>query len=84
MSNDFEFDLTIDREELNRIAPALLDTLREFVQYGMCRQGNASERKSLAEKVGQLSAKAMRDYPTLKLNHAFAKTIVVDTEGETA
>lgn len=35
----------------------LLVAVREFVDYGMCRQANASERKMLAERFAELAAK---------------------------
>lgn len=70
------FNLIIDRAELNALAPEMLDMLREFVTYGTCRQGNAFERKSLAEKFAALAHEAQRKFPNLKLNHCGAKTIV--------
>ena len=72
------FNLTISRDELNDIAPELLATLREFVQYGLCRANNTWERKSLAEQYRSLATKALKDFPALKLHHWGAKTIVVD------
>lgn len=73
-----DFDLTITREELNALAPALLETVREFVGYGLCRQANAVERKSLAEHYAKIAHDTLRQFPTLKLNHMGAKTIIVD------
>jgi hypothetical protein len=71
-----DFDLTISREQLAELAPELLDTLREFVGYGLCRQNNKWERQSLAEKFADLAQQALKQYPSLKLNHCGAKTIV--------
>ena len=71
-----DFDLTISADELHGIAPALVDMLREFVTYGLCRQSNTHERKSLAEKFAALSHDALKQFPDLKLNHVGAKTIV--------
>lgn len=76
MPNDF--DLTISRQRLNEIAPALLDELREYVIYGGCRQGNAAERRALAEKFAELANGTLKRFPDLKLNHVGAKTTVVE------
>lgn len=75
------FDLTISAGELEKIGPALVDTLREFVTYGLCRQNNTFERKILAEHFAELAGNAMKQFPTLKLNHVGAKTIV-EAEGD--
>lgn len=72
------FDLTISRDELLPLAPALVDTLREFVGYGLCRQNNAVERRMLSEKFAQLAHDAMRQFPALKLNHAAAVTYLTE------
>lgn len=77
-----DFDLVIDRARLNELAPALLASLREFVGYGLCRQGNTFERKSLAEKYAALAHDALKQFPDLKLNHCGAKTVVTDTDPE--
>lgn len=71
-----DFDLTLTQAELQRDAPAILDTLRRFVVIGLCRQNNAAERKLLAERFAELSVDALKKFPHLKLNHANAKTIV--------
>jgi hypothetical protein len=71
-----DFDLEISHEELCELAPALLVLFREFVGYGMCRQANAFERKSLAEQFRSLAIKAQREFPSLKLNHGGAKVVV--------
>jgi hypothetical protein len=75
-----DFDLTISERELAALAPALVDTLREFVTYGLCRQANTVERKMLSEKFADLAHGAMQQFPTLKLNHCGAKTIVEPAE----
>lgn len=72
------FDLTISRQRLNEIAPALLDELREYVTWGLCRQGNAAERRALAEKFAELADGTLKRFPDLKLNHVSAKTTVVE------
>lgn len=71
-----DFDLTITRAALNELAPALVDTLREFVSYGTCKQGNTHERKALAERFAKLAYEAIRQFPDLKLNHVGARTVV--------
>jgi len=76
MSETDNFDLTIQKDELEKLTPALVDTLREFVTYGLCRQNNTFERKILAEHFAVLAANAMKQFPNLKLNHVGAKTIV--------
>jgi hypothetical protein len=75
-----DFNLTISQDEVLRLAPAIIDTLRELVGYGLCRQANTYERKSLAEKYAQLALKALDDFPDLKLNYCntTCKTIVAD------
>ena len=73
-----DFDLTIRRDELNHIAPEVVTMLREFVYFGQCRQKNTFERKSLAEHFAALSDEALRKFPSLKLNHVGAKTLVID------
>lgn len=70
------FDCTITRDELHAIAPALVDCLRELVNFGLCRQANTAERKMLAEKYARLSHEALTQFPMLKLNHCGAKTII--------
>ena len=70
------FDLTIPEAEILLIGDKLIDTLREFVTYGLCRQNNRFERESLAEKFRELAGQALKDFPHLKLSHVGAKTIV--------
>lgn len=72
------FNLTMARTELNRIAPELLDELREYVTYGLCRQGNAAERKSLAEQFRRMANATLKRFPDLKLTHVGAKTRLED------
>ena len=72
------FDLTISRQRLNEIAPALLDELREYVTWGLCRQGNAAERRALAEKFAELADGTLKKFHDLKLSHVGAKTTVVE------
>ena len=73
-----DFNLTISRQRLNEIAPALLDELREYVTYGLCRQNNAAERRALAEKFADLADGTLKKFPDLKLCHVGAKTTVVE------
>lgn len=73
-----DFDLTITWDDLCRIAPQLLATVKGFVGYGLCRQANTWERKSLAEKFASLAQEALKQFPQLKLNHMNAKTTIVD------
>jgi len=73
-----DFNLTITRQRLNEIAPALLDELREYVIYGLCRQGNAAERRALAEKFADLANDTLKKFPDLKLTHVGATTTVVE------
>jgi hypothetical protein len=73
-----DFDLEISRHELCRLAPELLILFREFVNYGMCRQENAVERKSLAEKFRSLSVEAHKQFPSLKLRHSGAKVVITE------
>jgi hypothetical protein len=70
------FNLIISRAELAALAPELVDTLRELVGYGLCRQANTAERKSLAARYAKLAHDALKKFPQLKLNHANARTII--------
>jgi hypothetical protein len=80
MSKDF--DLVISRDELNALAPKLLEVLRDFVGYGLCRQNNAYERKALAERFAALAKDAMKKFPGLKLNHMGAETFIAEDHAE--
>jgi hypothetical protein len=73
-----DFNLTITRDELIEIAPALLDAVREFVTYGLCRHANTWERKIMAEKFESLAHETLLQFPQLKLDHVGAKTIITD------
>jgi len=77
-----DFDLTISRQRLNEIAPALLDELREYVIYGLCRQDNAAERRALAEKFAELAEDTLKKFPDLKLSHVGAKTLVEEGDAD--
>ena len=80
VSTDDNFDLFISEKKLSELAPQILDTLREFVGSGLCRQSNTVERKMLAARFEQLALAAMDKFPELKLNHAGAKTFVTDCD----
>lgn len=82
MPRPSDFDLNISRQRLNEIAPALLDELREYVAYGLCRQGNAAERRALAEKFAALAEDTLQKFPDLKLHHMRAKTTVEEGDAD--
>ena len=44
-------------EKAEREKAALLEALKEMVDYSQCRQDNASERKMLAEQMARLGKK---------------------------
>lgn len=77
-----DFDRHITRKEVEALAPALIEMLGEFVTYAMCRASNTHDRKSLVEKMRDLSGVAMKKFPTLKLNHVGAKTIIETEEAK--
>lgn len=74
MATPPDWDCTLTRDELLALAPAMADMLREFTGYGLCRQANTAERKSLAEKYARLAHEALTQFPTLKLNYMNCKT----------
>jgi hypothetical protein len=73
-----DYDLTIAKGDLEPRMAAVVDMLREFVTYGLCRQANTAERKSLAEHYRRMANQALEDFPDLKLNHCTCKTIITD------
>ena len=77
---DKSFDLIISRQDLERLAPDVLDSLREFVQYGLCRMNNQHERNASARHFAEMANATLKRFPQLKLNHCGAKTIVTDTQ----
>lgn len=71
---DPKWDITITRAEAEAMLPALIETVRDFTQYGLCRQANTAERKMLAEHYASLAHKALKDFPTLRLEKSGADT----------
>lgn len=44
-------------QAVRNAAAEMVKALNEFVSYGHCRQGNAAERKMLAERFAELATK---------------------------
>lgn len=78
MGKNNDFDLTISESALAALAPELLEALRDFVGYGLCRMNNRFERDASAKHFAQMAREALRKFPSLKLQHASAKTIVTE------
>jgi hypothetical protein len=74
---DPKWDVTLTQAEAVALAPVVIDLLREFTAYGLCRQKNAFERKAMAEKFAELAREALRKFPQLDLNKMGAETRVV-------
>ncbi len=78
-SNLTDFDLILSRDEItDQTIVRLINMLREFTSYGLCRQANTAERKALAERFEKMAHESMKTFPTLKLNHVGAKTVIAD------
>lgn len=75
-----DFDARLSNADIAEVAIPAIDMLREFVTYGLCRQNNTAERKMLAERFAQLAGEALKRFPSLKLNHVGAKTILATDE----